>query len=75
MERLKTAFRETVECEVYSVKGALIPFSGGAEINLGEVNAYIPIEFEYIGEEVLIGREIMNKLKMYLNGVYTKLTS
>jgi len=73
-EKLGTPLEETIDCEVYRVEGTLIPTDGGLEIDLEEVNVYIPVDPAYIGEEVLIGREILNKLKITLDGVYTELS-
>jgi len=74
VEKLGTSFEETVNCEVYRVEGTLIPTDGDLEIDLEEVNVYIPVDPAYIGEETLIGREILNKLKIALDSVYTELS-
>jgi hypothetical protein len=73
-EKLGTSLEEMVNCEVYRVEGALISTDGGIEIGLGEVNVYIPVDPTYMGEEVLIGREILNQLKIRLDGFYTELS-
>jgi len=73
LERLGTPLEETIDCEVYRVVGTLIPTDSGLEIDLEEVNVYIPVDPAYIGEETLIGREIMNKLRITLNGIYAEL--
>lgn len=74
VEKLGTPFEETVDCEVYRVEGTLVPSDGGVEIDLKGINVYIPVDPAYIGEEVLIGREVLNKLKMTLDGVYAELS-
>jgi len=74
VEKLGTTSEEIVDCEVYTVNGTLISVDGSLEINLGEVKTYIPVDPAYIGEETLIGREILNKLKTILDGVNTELS-
>ena len=73
MEKLSSAFEEKVECEVYKVEASLISEENNLEINLKEVNVYIPVDPAYIGEEVLVGREVLNRLKTVLDGVYSEL--
>jgi hypothetical protein len=75
IEKLSSAFEEKIECEVYKVEASLISEDNNIEINLKEVNVYIPIDPAYIGEEVLIGREVLNRLKIILDGVYSEFTS
>ena len=53
------------EFEVYSAKVFL--YHGGSYIDLGAGNVYIPMEPELITEEVLVGREILNKLRLVLD--------
>ena len=44
------------------------------ELDIGEVNVYIPGEPDYIGGEVHVGREIINKLDVLLYGKVKILT-
>lgn len=74
VEKLSSAFNEDVECEVYSVEASIVSEDKNLVIDIGEVNVYIPVEPDYIGEEVLIGREIINKLKILLDGKKKTLT-
>jgi len=74
IEKLGSMFEEKVECEVYKVEASLISEKSNLEINLKEVNVYIPIDPAYIGEEVLVGREVLNKLKAILDGTHSELT-
>ena len=53
------------EFEVYQAKGYL--YYEGKYADLGYVNIYVPVEPEFISDEVLIGREILNKLKVIFN--------
>jgi len=73
VERLGTPLEETINCEVYRVAGKLIPTDSSLEIDLEEVNVYIPVDPAYIGEETLIGREILNRLRIRLDGIHTEL--
>jgi len=73
VERLGTPLEETIDCEAYRVVGTLIPIDSGLEIDLEEVNVYIPVDPAYLGEENLIGREILNKLGIALDGICTEL--
>ena len=73
IEKIGSPLGEIVNCEVYKIDGALISEDVTTKIDLGEVNVYIPINPEYINDEVLVGREILNKLKIILDGTYTKL--
>ena len=74
VEKLSSAFNEAIECEVYNVEASIISEDKNLEIDIGEVNVYIPVEPDYIGEEVLIGREIINKLDILLDGKKKTLT-
>ncbi|MCD6408992.1 MAG: hypothetical protein J7L98_01440 [Candidatus Verstraetearchaeota archaeon] len=53
------------EFEVYQAEVFL--YHGGVYTELGLGNVYIPVEPELISEEVLVGREILNKLELTLN--------
>ena len=74
MEKLISVFGEKVDCEVYEVEASLVSEKDGFEVDLKEVNVYIPVNPAYIGGEVLVGREILNRLKVVLNGVYSELS-
>ena len=63
-----------MECEVYKVDASLISEENNLEINLKEVNVYIPVDPAYMREEVLIGREVLNRLKAVLDGTRSELT-
>ena len=55
------------------MEAALLDRGSGQQIPLGTVNLYIPTEPEYLSNEVLIGREILNKLELRLNGRWTEI--
>ncbi|MEM1546311.1 MAG: hypothetical protein QXY40_05205 [Candidatus Methanomethylicia archaeon] len=47
-----------LEFEVYMAEASL--YNGLREVSIGEVKVYIPVEPEFITDEVLLGREIIN---------------
>ena len=53
------------EFEVYSAETFL--YHRGEYVSIGVNNVYVPTEPELITEEVLVGREVLNKLKILLN--------
>lgn len=57
-----------IKCEIYRVKAYIGDpvFRNMAE--LGFVNVYTPMEPEHISDEVLLGREVLNSLKLSLDG-------
>ena len=74
LEGLKPRFSEyldhpyfgKVDCEVYEVQGFLI--HSKVESTLGNVFIYTPMEPQYLTDEVLVGREVLNQLKIALDG-------
>lgn len=68
IDRLSSVFGEYVECEVYKVEASIISENNKLVIDIGDVNVYIPTEPDYMGEEVLIGREVLNRLDVTLVG-------
>lgn len=52
----------------------MISEENSLEINLKEVNVYIPVDPASMGEEALIGREVLNRLKAVLDGTHSELT-
>ena len=73
VKRIESPLYEPIECEIYSVEAALLDRGSGRQIPLGTVNLYVPTEPEYLSNEVLIGREILNKLELRLNGRWTEI--
>jgi len=53
------------EFEVYVAKAYL--YYSGEYVPIGDVNVYIPVEPELLGEEVIIGREVINRWRMVLD--------
>jgi len=56
-----------VACEVYVARLSLLE-PGGGWVGLGECRVYIPVEPELLSEEVLLGREVLNRLVLALDG-------
>lgn len=50
------------------MKASLLDPSSKREVPLGLVNVYTPVEPEFLADEVLIGREVLNKLRLELDG-------
>ena len=73
VKRIESPLYEPIECEIYNVEAALLDRGSGRQIPLGTVNLYVPTEPEYLSNEVLIGREILNKLELRLNGRWTEI--
>lgn len=63
-----------VKVEVYRVKASLVTTDLAIREPLGTVNIYAPLEPEELSDEVLIGRELLNKLKILLNGHWVKIS-
>lgn len=56
-----------VEAEVFEVDGYIL-LEGDEPLSLGSVYVYTPTEPEYLSDESLIGREILNQHKILLDG-------
>lgn len=72
VKRLEHPLWGFVECEVYRVRASLASSDFMSVAPLGEVNVYTPTEPEFLSEEVLVGREILNKLKVELDGEWVQ---
>jgi len=70
VKRLDHPLYGYVECEVYKAKIFLTTPNFTERVSLGEARIYTPTEPEYLSEDVLVGREVLNKLKIELNGRY-----
>lgn len=68
IEKLAGPLGGTVDCEVFEVEGSLLSEDRKSALRLGKLNAYIPVEPEYLSNEVLLGREVLNTLGIRLNG-------
>jgi len=70
LKRLEHPIYGYVECEVYKAKAFLSTPNFSETTSIGEVKIYVPTEPEYLSDEVLVGREILNNLKIELDGRY-----
>lgn len=65
---LYTVGEQEVECEVFKVEGYITSETGEPIVELGEVSVLIPTSPENLSYEVVVGRAILNTLKLKLNG-------
>lgn len=56
-----------IDSEVYELEAYLL-LDGNEMINLGTAHVYTPTDPEYLSEESLIGREIINNHRIILDG-------
>mgnify|MGYP000347785275 CR=1 FL=1 len=73
VKRLEHPLWGFVECEVYRVRASIASPDFTNVAPLGEVNVYTPTEPEFLSEEVLVGREILNKLRVRLDGWWVQI--
>lgn len=73
VRRLEHPLWGFIECEVYRVKASLARPDFTSIVPLGEVNVYTPTEPEFLSEEVLVGREILNRLRIKLDGRWVEI--
>jgi len=71
LKRLDHPLYGPVSCEVFRVNASLTDPKLEKSVYIGEVNVYTPMEPEFLSQEVLLGREVLNKLKIELNGTWT----
>ena len=68
-ERLETLhqFGGQVKCEVFKAEVWLLRERSREEkISLGSVSVYIPIKAENLAENIVVGREVLNALEIFL---------
>jgi len=61
-----------VACEIFKAELSLINIQSQKFYRVGTVNIYVPTEPHFISEEVLIGREILNKFLFKLDGYWVE---
>jgi hypothetical protein len=61
-----------IRCQVFSVKGRLMTESGERLHDLGAVDIYVPLVPEELSAEVVVGREVLNRLSLGLDGKEVK---
>ena len=64
----------SVSCEVYDVECHVADQDSKPVLSLGKVEAYCPIDLVDLSEDVIVGRAILNRIRLELNGRLTKLS-
>lgn len=63
----------SVACEIFPVECHLVNQDSKPVFSLGRVEAYCPVEPIDLSEDVIVGRAILNQLKLELDGKLIKL--
>ena len=63
----------TVACEVFSVECHILGGQSKPVLSLGLVDVYCPVDPIDISEDVIVGRAILNRMRLELNGKLTTL--
>ena len=72
IKRLENPLYGPISCEVYRAKTSIIKIKSKELVDIGYVNVYIPTEPDFISDEVLVGREVLNKIKICLDGSWVE---
>lgn len=70
---LLQAAGHSVTCEVFAVECHVIDQHAKPLLSLGTVEAYCPVDPGDLSEDVIVGRAILNQLRLELDGKLTKL--
>jgi len=62
-----------VTCEVFRVECHIVDQNSKPVFPLGKVDVYCPVDPIDLSEDVIVGRAILNRVKLQLNGKLTKL--
>jgi len=68
LKRVEHPIYGYIRCEIYRARASLSDPFFRSTTDLGLINIYTPMEPEYISDEVLLGREILNNLNLHLDG-------
>jgi hypothetical protein len=63
----------SVSCEVFGVECYIIDHDSKPIVPLGSVDVYCPVDPIDLSEDVIVGRAILNRLRLELDGSLTKL--
>lgn len=63
----------TVSCEVFDVECHIIDQSSEPVLRLGRVEVYCPVDPIDLSEDAIVGRAILNRIRVELDGRLTKL--
>lgn len=67
------AAEHTVTCEVFDAECRVVGQHYRSLLPLGRVEVYCPVDPADLSEDVIVGRAILNRLRLELNGKSTKL--
>jgi predicted aspartyl protease len=62
----------SIECEVFTIECHVMDAHSKTVLTLGRVEVYCPIDPDDLSEDVIVGRAILNRLTLRLNGKETK---
>ena len=60
-------------CEIFKIKAYLANSEKQIVKTLGRVSIFVPTNLNYLSEYVILGRELLNKIEICLNGIQTTL--
>lgn len=58
----------SIECELFETKARLVTEASQEVLGLGELLIYVPTSPDDLSHEVIVGREVLNKLTLKLDG-------
>lgn len=64
-----------IECEVFTIEGHISDEKHEPRIKLGDVEIYVPTDPADLTPDILIGRQILNRMTINLNGIYLQVQS
>ena len=62
-----------VSCEVFAVECHIVDQGSKPVLALGMVDVYCPVDAVDLSEDVIVGRTVLNRVRLELNGKTTKL--
>ena len=63
-----------IECEVFKIECHISDVNKKPKILLGDAEVYVPVDPSDVTPDVLVGRSILNKMTIELNGTYLNLS-
>jgi predicted aspartyl protease len=63
----------TVSCEIFEVECHIVDQSSKPILPLGKVGVFCPVDPADLSEDVIVGRSILNRLRLELDGKLAKL--
>jgi hypothetical protein len=55
-------------CELFKIEASIVDSNRKIVNRLGQIQVFIPIDLNYLSEYVIIGRELLNTIKICLDG-------